>query len=44
MAELYKIDVRKLAKIESVKTNSKNSMFKKIADKSDRTMSKLLGF
>lgn len=30
MAELYKIDVRKLAKIESVKTNSKISILKKL--------------
>jgi len=44
MAELYKIDVRKLGKIERVKTNSKISILKKIVDKSNRTMSKLLDF
>nr|WP_232789203.1 helix-turn-helix domain-containing protein [Sphingobacterium sp. UDSM-2020] len=44
MAELCEIDVRQLGRIERAETNSTISILKKIADKSNITMSKLLDF
>lgn len=44
LAELCEIDVRQLGRIERAETNSTISILKKIADKSNITMSKLLDF
>lgn len=44
LAELCEIDVRQLGRIERAETNSTVSILKKIADKSNITMSKLLDF
>ncbi|MCW2261696.1 MULTISPECIES: helix-turn-helix domain-containing protein [Sphingobacterium] len=44
LAELCEIDVRQLGRIERAETNSTISILKKIADKSNIKMNKLLDF